>query len=785
MGPFFFCPNPFSFTQTRGSQVISVSYHAIRSRPAGSRCTYVHRRYGGPSRRAPGTRHSPARRAAGTWLVMLALAMLLSSCATSPVAPDASGRSVLPSAKAPTIPGAKVPEPPPTPFNLPDKGYPWSVSYRQNEGESGQASNVARYDIAVLESMADAGGFAADVSKIAPSQLRIIRYDAEARPKGDRRIWPGHWLLYNGTVVTTDVPRVDGVVIIGVENASVLSDSDPEFGPDDALLYAIGEDGRPDFSRSEEVVIAGVDQAQRNIIIKRAQYWTRPREFTAQKAVIATHATRTRDDTSLWVVNISTVSPISPVGERGAQSMARLICEGYAESGSGTAGVELDQLRWEVYAGSANARRGPDVNNDLKADWGQAYTPAVGIVNSWGLGTIDLVRDLRAGSKAPVGKTPASTAFDGLGKDVGVWLMHSGADGSRAIALANGVAFDRFDVDVKRGFSSAFQRLAFLSENAGSSPRLSYTLVRTPSPAFSRPAKSVEAGKSLTSAPARLGFGAALLEGQASAYCSVDPTNNLSLGWGKDCYLDEYGAGKENKPHYLGKPLGPSVMLHGSLGREDLLKGSAKTPAGYAAKSGEGGQAKAQSSSESHTGSGSSVLVAAEARTSLESTGAFEMKPGAAYSIAFWAKGENRYEEIDPSYAGVPSAIEVSIAGSKTPSQTVFVGDEWAQCYVTLYAGKSAIPAARAVLKFPDPGTYWIEDLEVHQGSAEVHYRVFEGGTVIVNGSEREITVPVDVVAPGLKLKAIDGRQDITVNNGAASGSSIVIPPQDARVLVR
>ncbi|MDP2858942.1 MAG: hypothetical protein Q8P50_13330 [Bacillota bacterium] len=745
----------------------------------------MHRRYGGSSRRAPATRHGPARRAAGTWLVLLAMAVLLSSCTTSPTAPDASGRSVLPSAKKPTIPGAKAPETPPTPFNLPDKGYPWSVSYRQNEGESGQVANVARYDIAVLERMADAGGFSAAVSKIAPSQLRIIRYDADARPKGDRRIWPGHWLLYNGTVVTTDVPSVDGVVIIGVENTSVLSDADPGFGTDDALLYAIGDDGRPDFSRSEEVVIAGVDQAQKNIIIKRAQYWTRPREFVAQKAVIATHATRTRDDTSLWVVNISTVSPTSPAGERGAQSMARLIYEDYAESGSGAAGVELDQLRWEVYAGSANARRGPDVNNDLKADWGEAYTPAVGIVNSWGLGTIDLVRDLRAGNKATAGKTPASRAFEGLGKDTGVWVMHSGADGSRAIALANGVAFDRFDVDAKRGFSSAFQRLQFLSANAGSSPRLSYTLVRTPSPAFSRPSKNAEAAKSLSSAPARLGFGTALLEGQASAYCSVDPTNNLSLGWGKDCYLDEYGAGKENKPHYLGKPLGPSVMLHGSLGREDLLKGSAKTPAGFAAKSGDGGQGVTQPSSESHGGTGSSVLVTAQARTSLESTGTFEMKPGAAYSIVFWAKGKNRYEEVDPSYAGLPSSIEVSIAGSKTPAQAMFVGGEWAQNHVTLYGGKSAVQSARAVLKFPDPGKYWIQDLEVRQGSAEVHYRVFEGGTVIVNGSEREITVPVDVVAPGLKLRAIDGTQDTTVNSGATAGSSIVIPPQDARVLVR
>lgn len=727
------------------------------------------------------------RRLRNTWCMLLALvlALCLSSCSGGPQGPDTSNRRVLPAAKEPTIPGAKAPATPPAPFILPDKGYPWSMSYRQNEGEPSQVGNIAHYDIAVLERAGDAGGSADALAARMPAQLRILRYDADARPKGDRRVWPGHWLLYNGTVVTTDVPAVDGVVIIGVEDTLVLSCSDPEFGPDDALLYAIGEDGRPDFSRAEEVVIAGIDAAQKSIIVKRAQYSTRPREFMAQRAVIAPHATRSRDDTSLWVINISTASPVSPQGEQGAQCMARLIGEDYAESGSGTVGVELDQLQWQVYPGSANARRGPDVNNDLKADWGEAYVPPVGIVNSWGLGTIDLVKNLREGNKGTAGRSPAPRAFDGLGKDVGVWVAHSGSDGSRAIALANGVAFDRLDTDAKRGFSSVFQRLEFLAANAGASPRLSYTLVRTPVPAFCRPAKSTEVSKSLSSAPARLGFGTALLGGNASAYCSVDPTNNLSLGWGKDYYLDEYAAGKEEKPHYLGKPLGPSIMLHGSLGTEDLLKGSGSSTAGFTAKGSDKQQTKVGASRESHVTGGSSALVTTPGGTSLESTATFEVKPGAAYSVVFWAKAENRYGEIDSAYSVVPSSVEVSITGSKTPAQAILVGPTWRQSNVTLYTGKNPVQDARAVLKFADPGKYWVESLEVRQGSAEVLYRVFEGGTVIVNGSEREVTIPSDVVAPGLKMRAINGSQDPSVNNGQPAGSTIIIAPQDARVLVR
>jgi hypothetical protein len=161
------------------------------------------------------------------------------------------------------------------------------------------------------------------------------------------------------------------------------------------------------------------------------------------------------------------------------------------------------------------------------------------------------------------------------------------------------------------------------------------------------------------------------------------------------------------------------------------------------------------------------------------------MAPGAAYTVVFWTKAVNRYEEIDASYAGLPSAIQVSVVGSKTPAQTIFVGEEWAQAHVTLYAGKNASQQARVTLKFPDPGRFWIEDFGVYEGSAEVHYRVFEGGTVIVNGSEREVTIPVDVIAPGLKLKAIQGSQDVAVNTGLPVSRSIVIQPHDARVLVR
>ncbi len=743
--------------------------------------------------RKSGRSHSASRPCTGVlgryrslWYMLpaLILALCLSSCSTAPQGPDISNRRVLPAVKEPTIPGAKAPTAPPAPFMLPDKGYPWSVSYRQNEGEPSQTGNIAHYDIAVLERTPDAGDSAAVLAARAPAQLRILRYDADARPKGDRRVWPGHWLLYSGTVVTTDVPAVDGVVIIGVEDTSVLSCSDPEFGPDDALLYAIGEDGRPDFSRAEEVVIAGIDTAQKSIIVKRAQYSTRPREFTAQRAVVGPHATRSRDDTALWVVNISTASPVSPQGERGAQCMARLIGEDYAESGSGTVGMELDQLRWQVYTGSANARRGPDVNNDLKADWGEAYVSPVGVVNSWGLGTIDLVKNLREGNKGTAGRSSGPRAFEGLGKDVGIWVTHSGSDGSRAVALANGVAFDRLDTDAKRGFSSAFQRLDFLAPSAGATPRLSYTVVRTPVPAFCRPTKSADAAKSLSSAPARLGFGTALLGGNASAYCSVDPTNNLSLGWGQDYYLDEYGAGKAEKPHYLGKPLGPSIMLHGSLGTEDLLKGSGKSAAGFTVKGSDKQQLKVEESRESHVTGGSSTLVTTAAGTSLESAVTFEAKPGTAYSVVFWAKAENRYGEIDSSYSVVPSSVEVSMSGSKT-AQTIFVGSTWRQSNVTVYTGKNPVQGAKTVLKFADPGKYWVENLEVHQGSAEVLYRVFEGGTVIVNGSEREVAVSSDVVAPGLKMRAIDGSQDPSVNNGQPAGSTIVIPPQDARVLVR
>jgi hypothetical protein len=117
------------------------------------------------------------------------------------------------------------------------------------------------------------------------------------------------------------------------------------------------------------------------------------------------------------------------------------------------------------------------------------------------------------------------------------------------------------------------------------------------------------------------------------------------------------------------------------------------------------------------------------------------------------------------------------------------LNSEWSQYHVTFYSGKTTVPRISVILKPLDPGTVWVQDLEAREGTADIYYRLFDGGIVIVNGSNKSVTVDPDVIAPGMKFKAIDGTHDASTNNGrpagSPAGSPITIPPLDARVLVR
>jgi hypothetical protein len=704
-------------------------------------------------------------------ITLLSLVLAASGCGVSGDAAKTGDRNVLPSSRQPTIPGSPGPLPqPPTSasFKLPEAGYPWTLSYRQNEIDGSNAAVrpvIARNDIAVLTRTQTLQEDLQSLVTANAAQVRILRLIADARPKGDRRVYPGHWLLYNGTTVTSDMVAVDGVALVGVTDTTVFSSLNGDYGADDVIIYALGPDDKPDWSKTEEATVIRVDARNKTVTIRRAQYGTRAHEFDAGRSVMAVHAPRTKDD-SMWLVNLSRVSPTGPNG-KGAESMARLIVEDIRAFRWDISGIYLDQLPFEVYRGSSNLRRGPDVDNDRKVDFGYTTSPDTGTMSSWGLGTLDLLRYLRDGTKDS----------EGLGKNTGIWVSTDPGSPTRAVPFINGVALEDADSALAAAFSGTRECFEYVTANAGVSPRLSWAMVRTPTQAFSRKDKKAPQSNS----PYRLGLGMALVQASASGYSSSATGNSLAQGFDKSYYLDEYNAGKEARPHFLGPALGPSVPLSGTLAKDDLFAGTQKSAGSYSVSRGD---ATVILSSQARQSS-AAIEVQSTTQSTIDTSGSLDLKPDSAYSVVFWSRARNNYSMVDSGYAGVPSVLTVSVSGSKLPAQSVYATSEWSQHTITFYTGKTPVKNARISIRTHDPGVFWISDMELREGTSDIRYRIFGGGLVITNGTHSNIDVDVDQMTPGMKFHFIDGTQDSQVNNGRQTGATLTVPAMDSRVLVK
>lgn len=698
--------------------------------------------------------------------LVICLSLILVACSTPPKQPTHT--NVLPSVRQPAIPGANPDETrQASPIALPTARAPWAMSLLQNAGGEFPPeliNSLSKYDAAILAPDGLRAGIEALAREI-PERMRIVQVSGDTRLKGDKAVYPGHWLLYNGTRTTSDLPAIGGIAIVGVDDPSAFFTDDPHQGPDDLLMYALRADGTPDFTHYEEVTLVSVNRDQKWVSIRRGQHGTRPREFLSGKTILAAHVTRGPEDTSSWVVNISANSPVAPDGMRGAERMARLILEEYRQYSHLANGILVDHSRWGIH--QQGGKRGPDTDNDLKPDWG--YTEhGAGRLSLWAMGSVDLIRHLREGG----------TGFEGLGSGEGIWLTHGQSPAFRASTYTNGVVFNGFDQEAKRSFSAAFQRLQFLQASSPFIPRLSGVVVTTPTASYSR---SVRGGKELSNAPYRLGLGAALLVDAGFGYASAEPGNAASLGWGKDYFLDEYTGGQGGRAHYLGKALGPPIRLHGSLGRDDLTGGSLKRAGGYVARD---ASTAVFDSLETRQTAGASVKIVSKGSGSVVSEQTLDTKHRGAYTVLFWARAETAYEQIDSRYAVMPLAMEVGLGEEAKAAGTVLLGKNWSQYSITLYTDN---PADRQALVFRprDAGSYWLEGVETREGTADVLYRLFEGGIVIVNGSPRTVTIDMEMIAPGMRFKAIEGNQDPEVNHGGPVAGQIVIPPRDARILVR
>ncbi|TAJ21003.1 MAG: hypothetical protein EPO65_02360 [Dehalococcoidia bacterium] len=622
-----------------------------------------------------------------------------------------------------------------------------------------------------------------DRAKVAPYMVAIKRAAPEKivldhflligrNPKSQYPpVWPGHWLLLNGTTLASDLGDGAG------DTTLVLTDRAAVAAGDDVQVTALDAAGKPDYSRVEQMRVLSV--AGDRATVQRGNYGTTRQRFEARRTRVAAHAAVTYGGGDpIWKYNFCRESPRDPSNRRLIEALAQPLAE-YLKPGAILDG--LDGYQFDVAAfsttGQNQGQRRLDCDNDGAPDSG--YVKGV---SSYGLGVVEFQSVLRGlvGEKVLL-----------ISEATGWWS-------ARDVAFANGMENESFpDLHHWEQFSSAYQRYQFWRETARA-PRLSYLQLKETTEAFTR-CPVEDKG---TNWKIRLSLGAALLGDGYFAYMStneegrpecnyVDRTrNNLNVS-----EIEEFSGGADKRYHYLGSPrgeaqhvdlLGSAPNLIGNGGFEGdtagaavvLVRGAAGTLTRDTSNPGEG--------TASLRVDVPSLLADPQDNHVQVRVGPFRVEKGKEYTLRFRIRADTGYGVISPLFAEAPMRVAMNLtAGGQAPAeQDVMATKAWHDYSLSFVAAADDAAANLFVLLGKEAGSVWLDGLRLQAGPGDAFARRFEHGAVLVNGSASPATFDLSALFPGTAFRRLRGTQDVGFNNGAAVGGRVTVPARDALIVV-
>ncbi|MBI5396557.1 MAG: hypothetical protein HZA91_14780 [Verrucomicrobia bacterium] len=386
-----------------------------------------------------------------------------------------------------------------------------------------------------------------------PKQAVLLHFNGNARdPRWEcGGFFAGHWLYFNGCRVTADVPAQPGEAVITIEDPSLFRVNMGRYGDknEDIGLCALGDDGKPDWSRSEQLELLAVDAKAKTLRVKRGAFGTAPRAFAASKAYIAAHQTEGpwgAKSNLLWFYNYSTACPRDAKGRTCSDVLVADIARRFLPGGSLAAfdGLEFDVLSFRPHGGGRG--RAADTDGDGKADSGGS-----GGINTYGVGVYEFCRKLR-------GK---------LGDNRLIMADGHSPHSQRSFGILNGIESEGWpmltDSEIV-DWSGGLNRHEFWRLH-GRAPALSYINHK-----FIDREAARTGGEKMLQVPlniSRLVMAAGLFTDSAFTYCIMPlGTKRAQVG-----IYDELRMGTANRIHWLGKPLAPPVRL--ALRAPDLLGG--------------------------------------------------------------------------------------------------------------------------------------------------------------------------------------------------------------------
>ena len=578
-----------------------------------------------------------------------------------------------------------------------------------------------------------------------PEQLVLLHFNGNARDPHYQigKFFAGHWLYYNGAKVLADIPAQAGETEIRVSDATLFRtnigrrrDYNEDIG-----LCELDTQGRPDWSRSEQVHLISADVRASTIRVRRGQYGTQPRVYRAGKAYAAAHAVKTNTVYHLWFYNHSAKSPLDANGRSCTDVLVDEIANRFAPGGELAAfdGLEFDVLRF-LALGGGQGKRGVDSDADGKADGG-----IIDGINEYGIGVEGFCRRLRAR----------------MGPDRIIQADGMMAEDQRAFGILNGIESEGFphlgDPDIN-DWSSGLNRHFFWDRNAHS-PVFNYInhKFNVPDPKTKAPVNP-----KLPFSKHRLVFAAAVMTNAAVCYTFMparEPGEQVGI-W------DELRMGKEHRTGWLGKPLAPAVHL--AERQRNLLDAK--------------GARRIEGSDVRIAEEGAGVMVSAA------NPGASELRfrlPGIPVNGPdLFVKLVARAQPMQNYPAEVARLMRVKVASSSDDGFMTWVNaKEFTSGFYF-----SGVKSPRVDLEFVIEGSepMWIAGISAH-GQSDTMYREFENGLVLANPAPRACTFDLAKIAPGKNFRRLQGSpaQDTDVNNGADVSGPVTLGPKDALFLVR
>ena len=642
--------------------------------------------------------------------------------------------------------------------------------------------------------------------------------------------YPGHWVYEAGSEILEPIDKGKETIVVKVADITPfkpvthsrtlpVAKNNPEIKDallKDVVIYNRSPDGTPDWLNADMGSIVSIDEAEGIVKVRR---WKTTKKWASFKkgAMMAPNAVSVYYTSSVstyrpghpaegqrvmvmkpFMPNLTLKCPVDPrTGLTAVETMAKHFVEVKRKVYPNSDGYVFD-VSCGTFMPSHRVSNRVDSDNNGKVDNFLFDSRLL-----WPLGIYDMFRLMREGKEG---------VFTGLGDSLLLLSDSNYNDDQRFFDMVNGGEFEHsFTLSfppLMYMYSSNLDRF-LLWDQIGRKPNL--TFVHNKYPDETRHGGSAsDLKKPMTLAHYRLDMATACMGpgfvgkvvgrtvGPAElANYPGKAQDQKKYGGHVPTRYDEYDLGTADYG-WLGLPKGPATRLAPVPGG-NLYRFSDNSPLpipktvfpwkisnpqrlknGFSAEVVECGLWR--ESNDSYKAS----LILPLPGVKLESRG--------EYTVTFRLSGSSAYEKLDSKYSDIPKNIRLRLVTSDVVSGEEEQAHEKMDANLAQLMDNtgSRLGFIQEVLVFPDermvtitlispgegtgsieicvsesPGTYEIKDLEIKQGCADVLFREFENGLVLLNGSFfSSAEFDVQSLFPGSVFRRINGSQDPRHNNG-------------------